>query len=104
MPRPSTAITWSQSATEVWSMVLSGITPALATSTSIRPNDETAASTIARASSSTETSPTTVTMSPSSARAVSASVDRVEVGGHDARALGEEDLERSRGRCRGRRR
>jgi len=37
MPRPSTAITWSQSAADVWSMVLSGITPALATSTSTRP-------------------------------------------------------------------
>ena len=63
MPRPSTAITSSQSAAVTSCASPSGMMPALATSTSSRPKRSTAAPIIRRASASTETSPTTVSTS-----------------------------------------
>src|SRR3712207_449639 len=63
IPRPSTAITWSQSSGVASTMLFRGITPALATSTSTRPNESTAAPMILFASSTAETSPTTETTS-----------------------------------------
>ncbi len=68
IPRPSIAMTRSQSSGVASTMLLSGMTPALATRTSIRPNLPTAASMMRRASSTTETSPTTAsTSAPGSA-------------------------------------
>ena len=60
MPRPSIDITRSQSSAVDSVIAPSGITPAFATRTSIRPNCSTQASIIRRASASFETSPTTV--------------------------------------------
>src|SRR5215208_7984590 len=59
MPLPSTAITWSQSSTVASTMLFRGMMPALATSTSMPPNLSTAVPIMSRASSTTETSPTT---------------------------------------------
>src|SRR5918997_622195 len=66
IPRPSTAITWSQSSGVASTMVLKGMTPAFATRTSIRPKRSTAAPIMRFASSGLETSPTTVSTSMSS--------------------------------------
>src|ERR687898_265910 len=62
-PRPSTAITRSQSSGVASTMVFSGMMPALATSTSMRPKVSTAVLIMRRASSTTETSPTTASTS-----------------------------------------
>ena len=63
MPRPSTAITRSQSSGVASTMVFSGMIPALATSTSMRPKLSTAVLIMRRASSTTDTSPTTASIS-----------------------------------------
>jgi hypothetical protein len=63
MPLPSTAITRSQSSGVASTMVFSGMMPALATSTSMRPKPSTAVLIMRRASSTTETSPTTASTS-----------------------------------------
>lgn len=60
MPLPSTSITRSQSSPVASVTSINGITPAFATSTSIRPDTSTAAWIMARASASSETSPTTL--------------------------------------------
>jgi hypothetical protein len=73
MPRPSMAITSSQPAGVTSIASPSGMMPALATNTSSRPNRSAAAPIIRRASSSTETSPTTVSTSAPPCRNSSAS-------------------------------
>jgi hypothetical protein len=73
MPRPSTAITRSQSSTVDSSTSPSGMMPAFATSTSSRPKWSTAAWIMRRASSTTETSPVTVSTSAPEPRKSSAS-------------------------------
>ena len=63
MPRPSTAMTWSQSSTVDSRMSPRGMIPAFATSTSSRPKRSTAVWIIRWASSTSETSPVTASTS-----------------------------------------